>query len=780
MFNYNNLSDIEFEELCKDIMERKLSMKLRIYTSGRDRGIDLSDYKIPHQTIIQIKHYMNSTYSSLKTSLNKEVEKVIELNPKNYYICVSKALTAANTEEIYEMFDEYMHSISNIIDLKEINSILKDENNLDILRKHYKLWLHSTGILSEIYNQNIFIDCEALLSNIDTEKNYFVQTNIYDTCFKRLMRDRIIFVTGAPGVGKTITSKMLLLECASQGYKVKYTTNANLTDVKRSLSTDRSAKEVILLDDCLGQHYFKMNESKESEILSLINYVQMNPNKKLIMNSRITIFNEARGRSIEFNKFFYRRTNLNYLIDMSKMHQIDKAKIFYSHLYFNNIPVSHFKELRKDKRYKTIVEHKNYTPRIIEFISEPHVFKEINATEYYPYIMHSLNTPDSLWKDEFDYKLNSIDRIFMYILYSLTETIIPVKIMKECFEERLLLEVNLDTTINNFDSIVSRLNNSMITFFDAEGEQNIGVSNPSVNDFLKPRFESNNNEKNKIRKSLVYFEQLQRCYKKERHANELVKMIRNHSIKGLKSESKGLIQSLIIYTISEENILDPFYIEEMHDYLLHSPYKLFSRFGSSNISLVLYYFKNKDAFNIYKIKDILYSIEKIELLLEDILDFEILADAIIALHDLISIYGIEIDNQHFLEIIEDALQNTIEHLASNLDIDEFHIEIDSIIENSLDIDGNIVNSELSQEILDMLDNEFFSRTISYDLERIALIIDINSEKIIRDYSESINIDVDDIIQSYFDSLYEPYDEDEPRYSNDNFDDIESIFEREMN
>lgn len=51
------------------------------------------------------------------------------------------------------------------------------------------------------------------------------------------------------------------------------------------------------------------------------------------------------------------------------------------------------------------------------------------------------------------------------------------------FWKRLLLEQNLDTTVNNFDSVVSRLNNSMITLFDVHGEQNIGVSNPSVNDF---------------------------------------------------------------------------------------------------------------------------------------------------------------------------------------------------------------------------------------------------------------------------------------------------------
>ena len=134
---------------------------------------------------------------------------------------------------------------------------------------------------------------------------------------------------------------MLLLECASQGYKVKYTTNANLTDIKRSLSVDRNAKEVILLDDCLGQHYFKMNENKESELYP--NQICANElKKKLIMNSRIAIFNEARGRSIEFNKFFNRETILNYLIDMDNVSSIDKAKILYSHLYFNGIPSPHF------------------------------------------------------------------------------------------------------------------------------------------------------------------------------------------------------------------------------------------------------------------------------------------------------------------------------------------------------------------------------------------------------------------------------------------------------
>lgn len=777
MFNYSDLSDFEFEELCKDIMEYKLSIKLRIYAPGRDGGIDLSDYEIPHQIIVQIKHYISSPFSNLRNSLKKEVEKVKKLNLKSYYICVSKELTEANINEIYTMFADYMESPGNIIDLKEIDDFLQDESNAFILRKHYKLWLHSTGILSEIYNQNIFIDCEVLLSNINIEKDYFIQTDIYNICLKHLEENRIIFMTGAPGVGKTITSKMLLLECASKGYRVKYTTNANLVDVKRSLSTDKNIKEIILLDDCLGQHYFKMNENKENELLSLIRYVQINTEKRLIMNSRITIFNEAKDRSIEFKKFFNRKIIFNYLIDMNQMSLFDKAKIFYSHLYFNKIPLSHFKELRKDKRYKNIISHRNYTPRIIEFVAEPHIFKEINEVNYYSHIMDSLNTPDNLWKDEFDYKLEAVDRIFMYILYSLTETNISCQILKECFEKRLLLEPNMDTTIDNFDNVISRLNNSMITLFDVSGKLKIGVSNPSVNDFLKSRFDNNYNELQKIRKSLVYFEQLKRCYKKGHYENELIEMIKDQSILELKSANRGLIQSWIVSIITKENIINPCYISEIHDYLLYSSYKSPYILEICDISSVLDYFLySEEAFNQYKINDIICSINKIKILLDNILDFDILTETISVLKRLFYRYQIEVDEQQLIEVIENAVQNTIKYMSLIIDINEYDNIIESIIEESIDTNENIYDDEvLPSTLLDIIGEEFFEQKIDDNLQNIESIVNINSERIIQEFYSNFDIDTNAIIQNYLD-YYSETDNHDTNFIN-SIDDIEVIFER---
>ena len=68
MFNFNNLSDFEFEILCKDIMQKKLNMELYTFQKGRDGGIDITDDPSKKTVIIQVKHYINSKYSDLISS----------------------------------------------------------------------------------------------------------------------------------------------------------------------------------------------------------------------------------------------------------------------------------------------------------------------------------------------------------------------------------------------------------------------------------------------------------------------------------------------------------------------------------------------------------------------------------------------------------------------------------------------------------------------------------------------------------------------------------------
>lgn len=143
MFNYQNLESGQFEELCRDIMEVKTGIPLRVFAKGTDGGIDLTDDPVRKRIVVQVKHYEKSRFSDLRHSLEKEADRIEKIKPQKYYICVSKSLTPDNVNTIYQMFSDYMESSSNVVTINDIDVFLHDRNNLKITSKHTKLWLES-------------------------------------------------------------------------------------------------------------------------------------------------------------------------------------------------------------------------------------------------------------------------------------------------------------------------------------------------------------------------------------------------------------------------------------------------------------------------------------------------------------------------------------------------------------------------------------------------------------------------------------------------------------
>lgn len=84
---------------------------------------------------------------------------------------------------------------------------------------------------------------------------------------------------------------MLLLFHANQGYCVRYASDNSVKDIKKALTHDINKREIILLDDFLGQHYLNLKDERPSEIKYLVSYILKNKRKKIILNSRITIYN---------------------------------------------------------------------------------------------------------------------------------------------------------------------------------------------------------------------------------------------------------------------------------------------------------------------------------------------------------------------------------------------------------------------------------------------------------------------------------------------------------
>lgn len=774
MFNYSNLNDNEFENLCKDIMSKKLNKELRKFAPGKDGGIDLVDDLTNKNVIVQVKHYTKTGNSGLIASLRKELPKVEKLKPKQYYVCCSRELTPENIAEIYDIFKDYMNSDANIVTLTEIDEFLNEATNVEILKSHYKLWIDSTSILKEILTNDICIDCEALLYDIESDVKFFVETSAYQKSLHCLSKNNVIFIMGDPGVGKTTTSKMLILYYASLGYKVRYTTDGtDLAALKKSLSQSPEMKEVILLDDCLGQAYFNMKETQGNELIALIKYVNIHTNKLLILNSRVTIYKEARVRNPGLVKSLERDEYKLHIIDMSEITRLEKAQILYNHLYFNNVGEEYFKALKDNRNYMKIIIHQNYNPRIIEFVCTPSHFSHISAENYFNFVIENLNHPFQIWKNEYEERLSPIDRLLLTTLYSLSNTIVPLDFLQQCFVRRIENMPGIDLSVNQFERSVQRLERAFIKIVDYRGRKMLSVCNPSINDFLEAYLSEDSLSYKDLIGSCCSILQLKRLLDKKSFAKKVYEIFKDGSIINYCFESEVQKYRIIAYYVSELGVKNLEYEPYVQKYITRiSDVHIYEKQTAKAID-IFRKLMDTDVRSFYKLDACITEISTLTKVLERFS----LQDLIVAISCIDPLF-IE-DREDYVYLIEDIVKESIKKHCSDISADEydFHIDLETIIENCTynDPDGGGIDEweaaqTIEEEIRELVSDEIIDYISS-------LPKDITIDESFIDNVDMTIDGCDDMVSDFIESNRD-YDVDEWRergHSHGDSDEIDLIF-----
>ena len=508
MFNFMNIDEIEFEELCKEILEKKLGKTFRVFGRGADGGVDIQAND--NENIIgQVKFYKNTSQYDTVSKIKKEANKITNKKIEQYYLFIGREMSPQNIQKIYEILQNYLKTKENIFTINEINEILNKEEYSDIVRKHIKLWLCSTNILESITNKNVFVDCEILFDNIKEEVDLFVQTDLYSICQNILEKERLLLILGMPGIGKTTLSKMLLLYYVQNGYLVRYSNSHNLEDLKKSLSLDKGKKEIIFLDDCLGQRYLDLQEQRENDIINLIKYIKRYSNKLLILNSRITVFQEAKERQYELGKIIDNKNIKIQVINIENISKLEKARILKHYLSQKQVPQEYIQSILKNQNYMKIIEDSSYNLRIIDYITEKKNYINIKPENYAKSIQAAFKKSKYVWKDEYENKISIEDRLFLITLFSLSDYSVEEEQLRLAFFERLKQE-KIDTSFSLFDNILERLNQSFIKIVIKDNKKLIMTINPSVNDFLREELKENELEKRKILSSAKFIEQIKR------------------------------------------------------------------------------------------------------------------------------------------------------------------------------------------------------------------------------------------------------------------------------
>lgn len=536
MYDFKMLSDYEFELIVQDLLQKELGIRLESFKKGRDNGIDLR-YSVSYNQnlIIQCKHYVNSKFSNLKSDVNKkELEKIQKLAPSRYLLVTSLGLTPSQKDELFEILSPFCKSKSDIYGKEDLNNLLRQYPKIE--KSHYKLWFTSTSIMEKIVNSKVYNRSEVYLHHILDKLKIYVQSKVHLEALKVIKKSNVCIISGIPGIGKTTLAEMLLIEYLEKGYEI-IKISQSISEAYEVLSSER--KQIFFYDDFLGQTTFdiRLNKNADNEILNFIKHIKRSKNSKFILTTREYILNQAKNTSEPF-----RRSGIDLdkmILELEDYTELEKAKILYNHIYYNQLPRKYIENLLENNILK-IITHKNYNPRIIEIFTEN--LLPSNPSDFYRVFIDNLENPSEIWDMTFRNHLSRESKNLLLLLST-----IKLSAYRKDFEEKFNYYhseksklYNQEFSENDFINALKELDG---TFIENDAFW-IRYANPSVRDYIE----------NYILKNEKEFEHLCECSLSFEQCISLFNISKKDNFKMLKKYKDLFVESILLCIIETSMI----------------------------------------------------------------------------------------------------------------------------------------------------------------------------------------------------------------------------------
>lgn len=506
-YDFKSLSPIDFEILVRDLLQEEFGVRLESFKSGRDQGIDLRYCSSgDHTLIIQCKHYAESSYSGLLRQLKiNELEKVKRLSPNRYILATSLGLTPNQKQELMELFKPFIIAPSDIYGKNDLNNLLTRYPKVET--QTIKLWLASVPIFEEILHSKVKNVSRDALKTIQEHAKYYVQNDSFSEALKILDDNNFCIIAGIPGIGKTTLAEMLLLYFVDKGYEIVKITG----DISEANSLDYvNQKRIFYYDDFLGQTSLseKFNKNEDQKLLDFIRTIKSSKVSKLILTTREYILNQAR---IVYEKIDRANFDLKTcVIDLSKYTRLIRTKILFNHIYFSDLPPEYKKEFLRKRNYLKIIDHKNYSPRIINLMTEFSRISHILPDGYIEFFISNLENPFEIWRHAFEEQLSVPSRNLLITMASMSGEVFWEDLQEAflAFHQKQSLAYGFVITPQDFIRALKELEGNFIIIEKSKVRTIVNYHNPSVKDFIQNYLASSEAELLTLVKAATFYEQL--------------------------------------------------------------------------------------------------------------------------------------------------------------------------------------------------------------------------------------------------------------------------------
>lgn len=458
-YDYRNLSPIEFERLCYDLLMLKDGVRYQRFGEGRDGGIDLLyDDPTSGKTVVQCKRYRD-TSQLIRVLENSEVTKVRGLKPQRYCLLTTASLTPDKKKSIQSIFNPFIMTTQDILGCEDLDGLLAKDQYRDVVYNVPSLWLPSFKLVSDLINNAIKGRSKFEIEESMKKCSQLAWTSICDACMKRLDSSHVVILEGDPGIGKTVTAEMLICRLYLMDYEVyvSYDGIAEFEDVYQP-----GVKQAFLYDDFLGSNYFDAVRNREdTQICKFSSRVSQDPTKCVILTSRTTILNRGVECSTAFQIHNFRQDS--HLVDVNEVSTLDKAHILYKLLSSSNCNGKALTEYVREKRYWDVIKHKNFNPRVIDYIAHGEKLKsEESGRGLASTLDYALCHPMKIWGSVFENQIDRLERVLVWMTY--LNGVVRETQLNEAFDKLLLipaLQTRSDST-RSFASVSKTLVGSLL------------------------------------------------------------------------------------------------------------------------------------------------------------------------------------------------------------------------------------------------------------------------------------------------------------------------------